>query len=307
MLLTWVFFLFSILSVREALSEDLSQKERRLSVTVMGEEGGLSLDMHPKFTQGEVLSLALIFEEKPLSVVGYFGGHQIPIFQRGDEFHFGALIGADLLQEPASYEFRIEGENAQGAPFREIFSLRVDSGSFGIQELTLPREMVDLDEQTLRRVREEDELVKKVLEDLAPIKRWRGGFSVPVEGKVAGTFGLRRMINGQPRSPHSGEDIQAPLGSPVHASNDGVVKLVGDFFFSGRSIILDHGLGLYTLYFHLSDVMVKEGMLVRKGEVIGSVGATGRVTGPHLHWGMRLGGARVNPFSMVNIPLDDEK
>jgi murein DD-endopeptidase MepM/ murein hydrolase activator NlpD len=121
---------------------------------------------------------------------------------------------------------------------------------------------------------------------------------------MAGTFGLKRTINGQPRNPHSGEDIYAPEGTTVATSNDGIVTLIGDFFFSGKSIVIDHGLGLYTMYFHLSEVRVGQGEKVSKGQTIGLVGATGRATGPHLHWGARLNGARVNPFSLVKIPLD---
>ena len=123
-------------------------------------------------------------------------------------------------------------------------------------------------------------------------------------GTITGAFGRRRLINGQPRRPHSGEDIRAPMGTEVHAANGGIVRLSDDLFFSGTSIILDHGLGVYTMYFHLSSAAVKTGERVERGQVIGAVGATGRATGPHLHWGLRVGGARVNPMTITRLALE---
>lgn len=135
------------------------------------------------------------------------------------------------------------------------------------------------------------------------MRLWQTGFIEPVHGKRTGIFGSVRIMNGQSRNPHNGEDIGAPMGTDVMASNDGVVRLVVDHIFSGRGIFVDHGLGLYSMYFHLSDVLVKEGDLIRAGQVIGKVGATGRATGPHLHWGMKVNGARVNPYTLLDLPF----
>lgn len=110
-------------------------------------------------------------------------------------------------------------------------------------------------------------------------------------------------MNGQPRNPHNGEDIGAPLGTDVAVTNDGVVRLTVDHVFSGRGVFVDHGLGFYSMYFHLSEVLVKDGDLVKAGQVIGKVGATGRATGPHLHWGVKLNGARVNPYALLDLPF----
>ena len=120
-----------------------------------------------------------------------------------------------------------------------------------------------------------------------------------MEGRPGSRFGLRRWINGERKNSHTGMDIKAPEGQPVKAANSGRVALVGDFFFAGRAVFLDHGQGVYTMYFHLSKIDVEEGQKVSKGEVLGLVGMTGRATGPHLHWGARLGGARVDPASLV--------
>lgn len=115
-------------------------------------------------------------------------------------------------------------------------------------------------------------------------------------------FGSVRVMNGQPRNPHNGIDIAAPLGTEVHASSEAVVRLTVDHLFSGKGVYLDHGLGLYTMYFHLSEVLVEEGETVRAGQTVGKVGATGRASGPHLHWGAKLNGARINPEALLALP-----
>jgi murein DD-endopeptidase MepM/ murein hydrolase activator NlpD len=125
---------------------------------------------------------------------------------------------------------------------------------------------------------------------------------VPI--KVNSAFGFRRVVNGLARAPHEGVDLKAALGAPVVAANDGRVVLEDNLFFSGNSLFLDHGGGLYTMYFHLSEFRVPTGASVRKGDVIGLAGMTGRVTGPHLHWGARLNGARIDPLDL--LALDGE-
>lgn len=134
--------------------------------------------------------------------------------------------------------------------------------------------------------------------------RFRGGFSSPIPGAASARFGERRVFNGVPKDPHSGADLRAAAGTPVRAPAGGRVALAGDLFYSGNTVILDHGLGLFTVYAHLSRIDAAEGQDVDAGRVLGAVGATGRVTGPHLHWGVKLYGARVDPFALTALPLD---
>jgi murein DD-endopeptidase MepM/ murein hydrolase activator NlpD len=167
--------------------------------------------------------------------------------------------------------------------------------------------MVDLDPATLARVESEAAALKAVLAAGAAERLWRGRFRHPVEGgRPTGGFGLRRVLNGQPRSPHSGFDWGAPTGTPVVAANAGRATLVAEHFFAGRHVVVDHGLGLFTLYYHLTETRVAPGEPVAVGQVIGTVGATGRVTGPHLHFAVLLNGARVDPEALLALTPPDE-
>ncbi len=127
-------------------------------------------------------------------------------------------------------------------------------------------------------------------------------FLLPVEGVISGSFGRRRVFNGQARRPHSGMDIAAPEGTPVRAPSAGTVIELGDFFFSGNLVYIDHGQGLISMFAHLSEIDVELGQRVAKGQVIGKVGATGRVTGPHLHWSLGLNGTWIDP--VLFLPAD---
>jgi murein DD-endopeptidase MepM/ murein hydrolase activator NlpD len=224
-----------------------------------------------------------------------FGDRDWPVFPTPDGV--GALIGVDLEADPGSQDFALERKAENGPVVLTRGAVAVEKGDFGIQTLTLPDKQVDLDSDTLRRVEEDQRVMLASMRDVTP-RLWDGAFVLPSEGPLQHTFGRRRVINGQPRRPHSGEDITAPAGAAVVAINHGVVRLVGEQFFSGKSIVVDHGLGLYSMYFHLSETAVHVGDRVVKNQVIGKVGATGRASGPHLHWGVRFNGARVNPLSL---------
>jgi murein DD-endopeptidase MepM/ murein hydrolase activator NlpD len=181
----------------------------------------------------------------------------------------------------------------------------VADGRFPLQHLTLPKAMVDLDAETLERVRREEKALASIWESWKGEPSWSHGFIPPLAGTlhVSSAFGLRRIINGQPRSPHTGVDFKAAPGTPVRASNRGVVVYAGGLFFSGNSVILHHGGGLFTMYYHLQGYQVAVGQEVAQGDILGWVGATGRASGPHLHWGGRLQGARFNPERLLELSV----
>ncbi|MFZ5863553.1 MAG: M23 family metallopeptidase [Nitrospirota bacterium] len=250
--------------------------------------------------QGDVFSLTFSPADaagasSPDGLVVRFRDREWPVFATATGF--GALVGVDMEADAGAYPAALEQRAEQGPVVLAHGTVMVEPGDFGIQTLTLPDKQVDLDPPTIRRVEDDQRVMLAAMQDVTP-RLWDGTFVLPSEGPLQHTFGRRRVINGQPRKPHSGEDITAPAGAPVAAINHGVVRLVGDQFFSGKCIVVDHGHGLYSMYFHLSETAVRVGDRVAKNQVIGKVGATGRVSGPHLHWGVRLNGARVNPLSL---------
>jgi hypothetical protein len=215
-----------------------------------------------------------------------------------------AVVGIDLELKPGPQGWRLAILEAGRAPRRQSGRLPVQRRDFQVQRLTLPTAMVDLDPETERRAVSEGERLRTLYRTITPQRLWRGRFVRPVAGHEAPSgFGSRRIINGQPRAPHSGADYAAERGTPVVAANVGRVALVADFFFPGRLVALDHGLGLYTLYFHLDTVAVTDGDVVGRGQQLGTVGATGRATGPHLHFGAQLGGARIDPAALLSLDL----
>ncbi len=235
-------------------------------------------------------------------MAGTWHDRHIPFYRVSDS-EFAALVGIDMADKPGTVDLVIE-INAAGGRRHQLLPINVVPENFREQRLTLPKAQVDPDAPALKRIAAERETVKTVFAHSNPERLWTKGFMVPVDGVGTGAFGSRRILNGQPRNQHTGEDIAAPLGTPIKATNTATVRLVDDHFFSGMSVILDHGLGLYTMYSHLHTATVKGGDKIQRGDIIGTVGKSGRATGPHLHWGVWLNGARVNPFSLTKLQID---
>jgi murein DD-endopeptidase MepM/ murein hydrolase activator NlpD len=229
----------------------------------------------------------------------------VPLAFSADGDRHAAVVGLDLDARPGSQPWQLEVRQP-GQPRRLLAgALTVGARSFTVQRLTLPKEMVELEPETERRALAEADRLRALYRTATPHRLWRGRFVRPVGGEEPGSgFGARRVINGLARAPHSGVDYAAPAGTPVQAANSGRVALVAEFFFPGRLVILDHGLGLYTLYFHLDGALVSEGQAVVRGDVIGTVGSTGRATGPHLHFGAQIGEARVDPEALLALDLE---
>ncbi|MET0851898.1 MAG: M23 family metallopeptidase [Candidatus Rokuibacteriota bacterium] len=254
--------------------------------------------------QGDVALVSVGGASGAREVTGRLGERALHFFPRGDG-HM-AIVGIDLETAPGRTPWRIEIVDGAGASRAATGELAVRARQFPVQRLTLPRQQVDLDPETLRRAEAEAARLAALYDTLTPERLWRGPFARPVGGESEGHgFGARRIINGQPRRPHSGLDYTASRGTPVLAANRGRVALAGDFFFPGHLVVLDHGLGLYTLYMHLDRVDAVEGALVDRGETLGTVGATGRATGPHLHFAAQVGRARVDPQSLLGASLRD--
>jgi murein DD-endopeptidase MepM/ murein hydrolase activator NlpD len=206
-----------------------------------------------------------------------------------------ALIGVDLDRSPGRYPIEIETRG--GSKLRA--SLEVLPRPFAEERLTVPKSYVEPDSASLARIERERRMLAALWDESAAEPYWRGSFLTPADGSPGSEFGLRRFFNGEPRSPHAGVDYRAPEGAPVRASNRGRVVLARELFFTGNTLVIDHGCGLFTLYVHLSKLGVRHGARVERGQEIGKVGMTGRATGPHLHFAVRLGDARIDPAALL--------
>jgi murein DD-endopeptidase MepM/ murein hydrolase activator NlpD len=232
------------------------------------------------------------------TVEGRMGKETIP-FYLSDRGHYTALIGADLEAKPGPAIVNVTTTSQTGTRRETFITLKIKTKPFKKESFSVPAEFEPLELEVLERIKKDQEHFSRAFMSSASERLWEGPFLLPVPGDITSPFGYRRVINGTPRAPHTGVDLRAAMGSEVFASNHGRVVLLGDFFFSGNSVVLDHGGALYTVYFHLSELKVETGSSVRKGELIGLAGMTGRVTGPHLHWGARLNGARIDPFELI--------
>ena len=251
--------------------------------------------------QGDVGLLRVTGLKNLKNLEGEFKGIRFSMNPDSAGKAYEALLAVDMDTKPGKYQVKVQGRDQEGKSLAGASSLEVKKVSFKTQTLSLPSSMVDLDPTTLERVNAESQRVEAVFQRTRKEKLWKGRFLRPVPGEISTPFGLRRVINRQNKSPHSGVDLRAEEGTPILASNAGSVILVDDFFFSGKSVILDHGQGVYSMYFHLSEILVREGEKISKGDVLGQVGSTGRSTGPHLHWGVRVRGAKVDPFSLIRV------
>jgi len=213
-----------------------------------------------------------------------------------------ALLGVDLDVTPGSYEvdavFRYAGNRQE----RHTLALNVEPKEYPTTRLTVEPKYVELSPADQERAAQDKKRIDAAYATTAAEPYWTEDFIVPIPGVTGGrNFGQRRVFNDQPRAPHSGADLTAAEGTEVRATNRGRVLLTGDFFFNGNAVFVDHGMGVLSMYLHLSRILVEEGQLVERGELLGLAGATGRVTGPHLHWGVKVTGARVDPFSLIGV------
>jgi murein DD-endopeptidase MepM/ murein hydrolase activator NlpD len=256
-----------------------------------------------RIAQGDSASIVIRTggEKKPRVL---WMGRPVDLVFDGENRAWYGFFGVDLGAEPGPATLVVEPGPAEK---KQRFKMTVVKKDRGVRVLTLPPEMVELDAETLERVKRESGVMKEVLGAPPGEPRWRASFTKPLEGEVAGVFGTRSIINGEPRSPHSGVDLRAAAGTPVKSIQNGTVALIADHFFSGKSVVVDHGGAIQSMYFHLEKTLVKEGEEVKRGEVIGLVGATGRATGPHLHFGMRVNGARVDPLQFVTLSEQTER
>ncbi len=208
------------------------------------------------------------------------------------------LLGAGLLRKTGNYPLVLTYV-LDGHTHTQRHTVEVKAREYPVQRLTLPNNMVNLSKKNLARHYKEKKEVTKALAVVSPDRLWTLPLIRPVPGTISSAFGLQRFINGQPRTPHRGVDFRGAVGVPIKACAAGRVGLVGNHYFAGRCVYIDHGQGVVSMYFHLSHVRVHQGQMVGRGEIIGRVGKTGRVTGPHLHVGVYVLGEAVDPLDLM--------
>jgi murein DD-endopeptidase MepM/ murein hydrolase activator NlpD len=225
-----------------------------------------------------------------------------PVYLQQSGSSFVGLVGADIEAKPGISKLLLIATTRRGTQYDRKVPVYVKAKAFRSESFNVPASFDEMSPQTLEEIARERDDFARAFAVSSPERLWEAPFLRPVpQAASASSFGLRRIINGSPRAPHSGTDLSAPFGTEVVATNHGRVVLVGNYFFAGGSIVLDHGGGLFTMYFHLSDFKVEQGASVKRGDLIALSGASGRVTGPHLHWGARLSGARVDPLDLLRI------
>jgi murein DD-endopeptidase MepM/ murein hydrolase activator NlpD len=220
------------------------------------------------------------------------------IYFNSSEESLKAIVAIDYFTEPGSYDLEI---TSQGTVLKQ--PIEIVKKEYEVQRLELPNDMVQLSPENEARAERDQKRMTEIWPE-EHSRFWSGDFINPLDGEIISSFGLRRFINNTPKSPHTGVDVRGKSGDKVHAPNDAIVALVDNQFFAGNAVVLDHGQGIYTMFFHLSKVLVKPGQRVKKGEVFALVGQTGRATGPHLHWGARVQGARIDPLQLIHLKLD---
>jgi murein DD-endopeptidase MepM/ murein hydrolase activator NlpD len=257
----------------------------------------------PAATQGTLL-LAEVRSAKPLTEVsGTWTQKELPFWQAEapkQTYLWRALVGIDLELAEGDYNLKVAVKSDGGEALSCSATIPTKAGKFATERLKVAPNFVEPNLEQLAKADQDRKKLRAIFTTVTPEKLWTGKFRVPLDGvKTGGNFGHRRVLNGTPSSPHTGVDFPAPTGTLVHAAQRGRVVLAEPLYFSGNTVLIDHGLGVYTLYGHFSEIDVTVGDMVQTGAVLGKVGMTGRVTGPHLHWGLTIDQARVNALAIV--------
>jgi murein DD-endopeptidase MepM/ murein hydrolase activator NlpD len=255
----------------------------------------------------------VLFQVKPParldSLTGTWLGHDFPFTLDATSKTWYALAGVSLETAPGTYTLELAGETKAGsAPSRKISFSR----KFAVARAKYPKIEVKLSVESKftepspdqqKQIEEGVQIKKDYLSRVTPEREWSGQFASPADAGISDVFGSQRVFNGKTQSPHLGLDFRVPTGTPVAAMNDGTVLLARPLYFEGNFVVLDHGQGLLTLYLHLSEFKVKEGDRVKRGQVVGLSGGTGRATGPHLHVAVRWQGTYLDPARLISLRL----
>ena len=259
------------------------------------------------FHPGEPVRVVLLVDEPIESVRGSFLGRELHLVREGSDGSGGerwsgwSMISLD--EQPGTAAIEIAGEAKSGRTVVGTRAVRIEARSFPSETLSVAPKFVEPPPAVQERLVAERSKLAKVYSSRRELPPPDRVFVRPVPGDATSVFGTRRLYNGKPRSPHPGLDLRAGSGTPVISSGAGWVGLAQDLYYSGNTVIVDHGGGLFTIYAHLSEILVDEGDEVESSQLLGRSGATGRVTGPHLHWGAKIGDSPFDPAALLDAAL----
>jgi murein DD-endopeptidase MepM/ murein hydrolase activator NlpD len=266
------------------------------SAAIAAQPAPLTVDVDARSVQpGEVVLVTIAAPAAARSVSVRAFNRQIQAFALA-EGKWEAIVGIDLDAKPGTTTMSVEGGGA-----RTTRELVVKPKTFKTRRLTVDPDFVIPPPSAEARIEADAKLLAQTWTSSAPERLWSAPFTRPVNEPANSAFGTRSIFNGLPRNAHGGADFLSPAGTMIHAPNAGRVLVARDLYYSGNTIVIDHGLGLFSMFAHLSAFEVHEGDRVENRSLLGRVGATGRVTGPHLHWAVRANGARVDPLSLLAV------
>jgi murein DD-endopeptidase MepM/ murein hydrolase activator NlpD len=216
---------------------------------------------------------------------------------KGNGTYF-ALIGVPYRARPGAQKLIFKYSDLNGNQMQPL-SFKVVMGEYRTDILKVDSRRVNPNPKDRKRANREHQEVKHIYASASPERLWKGPFVLPVDNDISSPFGNRRVFNGKLKSYHNGLDFRSPVGTPIRATNTGIVRVAKNLFYSGNAVIVDHGTEIFSIYAHLSKLKVKAGQRIEKGQLLGLTGATGRVSGPHLHWGIKIKGIAVSPLQFV--------
>ncbi|MDF1642609.1 MAG: peptidoglycan DD-metalloendopeptidase family protein [Pseudomonadales bacterium] len=235
--------------------------------------------------------------------VVHFQNHRVMVARFSDDYStdWHAIVGIPRSAKAGEYSIKVKLGAEQTTQHFQVQSKHYPEQRIQITN----KRLVNPEKRDINRIITESRIMKQAFTSWSESRVGNLRMDWPVSGPISSPFGLTRFFNEQPRKPHSGIDIAAPVGSPISAPKSGKVLATGDYFFNGNTVILDHGQGLISMFCHLDRIEVQSGNLLRRGERVGTVGQTGRATGPHLHWSLNLNNVRVNPMLFLNEPSNN--
>jgi murein DD-endopeptidase MepM/ murein hydrolase activator NlpD len=253
--------------------------------------------------QGSVAFITVDLERIPRRVTGKWIGKDLAFFKSGNPKIWYALTGADLETQPGTYDLTITAVMVGGRVIHSLKKVDIGAANFRSGAVDVPENFVEPDAASKKQIAADEALKNRAFSHLIAAPQWSGDFVTPVNAKPTDSFGMTRVFNEELTSTHRGTDFPVNEGAPVVVSNSGTVVLAKELFYEGNCVIVDHGQRFFTIYMHLSKMEVKAGKKLAKGERLGLSGQTGRVTGPHLHMGVRWNGAYLDPTKLLGLTL----